>query len=600
MCERTIRACMRHGILAALAMSSAGLPALAEESKEAPPAATTGTAEPVGRTGMTVNGTVHPHGAVTSCFFEYGPTSEYGKKTPPAFLPPKLAAHYVESWDQNAGGWQGGMDGKGLTHQTEEGAAGGFLRFTEPSGNDPNHVDGIGTLHLCKYMYPGPLLGAGNQSIMLGGGDPDLRDAKVSLKVRGNAWKPNGTELVWWTQSQSNIEKLYDPSWRRANWAYTGHSLSDLLRSGKWEHAEYRLLNDSTQWTYGGNNLAQNRPNYEYWPIDLAQRHLNNDFFHLLTFIDPNRPPQGSIDFDQLVVTYRNYSLLIPSNGGRLVASPKGAPDDAGTLTDGWRFGNRKMWRSAASPKEPQVFEWTFERPVSIEKVQIHQNVEFPAKSVEVILAGDGVAMMTTRITLPAEWPQGPNFAFAQAALKQADVRSLKLVITEGYKPDAWGLGEVEVFGSGATMQPEDEPNHVNTDITGLEPGKTYHYRLVAVNPHGTTAGEDRTFTTPAGDAPHVVTGRAIRITPKSATLEGRVTAFGRKTEYWYEYGPNANYGKRTPALYAGLQQTPRTSLAELGELSPGTTYHYRIVARNDTGTSEGTDRTFQTTSAEP
>ena len=36
----------------------------------------------------------------------------------------------------------------------------------------------------------------------------------------------------------------------------------------------------------------------------------------------------------------------------------------------------------------------------------------------------------------------------------------------------------------------------VNQTITGLSPGATYHYRLIARNAAGTTNGQDETFTT--------------------------------------------------------------------------------------------------------
>src|SRR5699024_4551843 len=161
-------------------------------------------------------------------------------------------------------------------------AARGFVRFAEPSGDDPNNDDGIGTLHLAKFVYPGRLY----NSLFLGGGDPDLRDARVALHVRGNGRQPNASEPVWWTPRQRNIEVMDGPDWRRANWAYTGFNLTDFLLSGKWEKVEYRLRNDAEAWTYGGDNRAQKRPNYAYWPIDESQRHLNCNFFHLLAFVD--------------------------------------------------------------------------------------------------------------------------------------------------------------------------------------------------------------------------------------------------------------------------------------------------------------------------
>ena len=52
------------------------------------------------------------------------------------------------------------------------------------------------------------------------------------VSVRGHDWKPNGTELLWWTQSQKNIDVLNGPGWVRPNWAYTGFFLTDALRDG--------------------------------------------------------------------------------------------------------------------------------------------------------------------------------------------------------------------------------------------------------------------------------------------------------------------------------------------------------------------------------
>src|SRR5688572_5444231 len=240
---------------------------------------------------MNVSGAVHPHGRATDFYFEYGPTTRYGSATTPAALPPRLAAFYRETWDDGMGGWTGGLSGKDLAHHPADGARGGFVRFSEPSGHDHNHDDGIGTLHLAQYLYPG-LMG----NLRLGGGEPDLRDAKVSLHVRGNDFVANGSELLWWTQSQSNPEHGFDqPGWRRANWAYTGFTLTDHLRSGRWERVEYRLRNDPAHWSYAGNNRKQQSfERYSYWPINDAQQHANIDFFHLLAFVDPANPPRGS------------------------------------------------------------------------------------------------------------------------------------------------------------------------------------------------------------------------------------------------------------------------------------------------------------------
>ena len=45
------------------------------------------------------------------------------------------------------------------------------------------------------------------------------------------------------------------------------------------------------------------------------------------------------------------------------------------------------------------------------------------------------------------------------------------------------------------------DPAAASANLSGLRQGTTYHYRLVAINAHATTASADRTFTTPFLDA---------------------------------------------------------------------------------------------------
>jgi hypothetical protein len=557
------------------------------------PVVTTGEATALGLTGSSVNGTVHPQGASTTYWFEYGKSAAYGAKTPARSLPPRLAAYYHESWDRGLGGWETWLK---ASHSASGGPAGGYINLAEPSNNDHNHDDGIGTLHLVKFLYPGPMNPA---TMVLAAGDPDLRDARVTIWTRGHDWKPNGSEMVWWTQSQSNPELGNDAGWRRANWAYTGYSLNDALADGAWHKVSYRLLNDTTRWTYGGNNptaQGESAVRYAYWSIDSAQEHLNGDFFHLAAYVDVKNPPSGSVDFDEFELVYRNESLVFPSNGGRLVKSPESPGEDAARLTDGWRNGKGHVWRSGASPKAPLEFVYGFAKPVTIQAVEVHQNPEWPAKEVEVLASADGASYAPlATLVLPEKSDKGDNFLLAVKTGLSAPARSLKLLVRSGYRPERWGLGEIEVFGTGATMLPENEPNHVNTDLTGLEPGATYHYRLVASSARGTTRGADRVFTTPADSRPLAATGPATRIGPSSARLEARVNALGHKTRFWFEYGPDARYGLKSAEGYAGLQITPRSSYATLTDLRPGTTYHYRVVASSESGSAQGADRTFRT-----
>jgi plastocyanin len=133
-------------------------------------------------------------------------------------------------------------------------------------------------------------------------------------------------------------------------------------------------------------------------------------------------------------------------------------------------------------------------------------------------------------------------------------------------------------------------------DITGLSPATTYHFRLVATNTTGTTEGADRTFKTLApATAPDAITDPADSITPVAATLRGRATPNGDATTYFFEYGATAVYGQKTPVKSAGGGATSVNVNAALTGLTPETTYHFRLVAKNGVGEDSGIDRTFTT-----
>ncbi len=85
--------------------------------------------------------------------------------------------------------------------------------------------------------------------------------------------------------------------------------------------------------------------------------------------------------------------------------------------------------------------------------------------------------------------------------------------------------GRTPAYGSSTAAAPAGSgaaPVGGSATITGLAPGTTYHYRLVASNGDGTAYGADRTFVTLPGSAPppqlHVTVSRTARYF-SSATL---------------------------------------------------------------------------------
>jgi phosphodiesterase/alkaline phosphatase D-like protein len=141
----------------------------------------------------------------------------------------------------------------------------------------------------------------------------------------------------------------------------------------------------------------------------------------------------------------------------------------------------------------------------------------------------------------------------------------------------------------------EDAGGHtVSSLLSGLTPGATYHYRVVAVNFNGVTNGPDGTFTTP--NAPTVTAGAAVNVSPTSATLTAGIRPGLRSTTYHFEYGPTASYGTSTrESSPIGSDTAVHSVAAGISGLSAATTYHFRAVATNAIGTSDGPDQTFVT-----
>ncbi|HEY2319666.1 MAG TPA: hypothetical protein VGH67_15270 [Solirubrobacteraceae bacterium] len=80
-----------------------------------------------------------------------------------------------------------------------------------------------------------------------------------------------------------------------------------------------------------------------------------------------------------------------------------------------------------------------------------------------------------------------------------------------------------------------------------------------------------------------------------TASLTGGVYPNGLDTTYYWQYGLSTAYGQQTTPVDVGAGQAPVAAPASLGGLTPGATYHYRLVASNSDGTDYGYDYTLTT-----
>lgn len=101
------------------------------------------------------------------------------------------------------------------------------------------------------------------------------------------------------------------------------------------------------------------------------------------------------------------------------------------------------------------------------------------------------------------------------------------------------------------------------------------------------------TVRAPAITAPRATTGDATNVTTTSATLNGVVNPSGAATTYRFEYGETSAYGAQTAETSVGAGRDNRVVSANITGLQPGRTYHVRLVATNQVGTTRAEDKTF-------
>jgi hypothetical protein len=173
--------------------------------------------------------------------------------------------------------------------------------------------------------------------------------------------------------------------------------------------------------------------------------------------------------------------------------------------------------------------------------------------------------------------------------------------------------------GGGTLPETVGNPCPVSAEISGLQSGVTYYYRVVAKNEvtkHTQNANKGAPVYGPIESvtpfrAPAATTGVAESITETTAALSGEVNPEGAPVTYYFAYVSEARYraaqeqGASNP--YAEGERTESRALnasdgaqavgpVQADDLLPGETYHYALVATNQYGIqSVGTGRVFTT-----
>jgi LPXTG-site transpeptidase (sortase) family protein len=129
-----------------------------------------------------------------------------------------------------------------------------------------------------------------------------------------------------------------------------------------------------------------------------------------------------------------------------------------------------------------------------------------------------------------------------------------------------------------------------------LAPGDTVEFSYV----YGLNLADvDAALGSSLTSEPTAITENASGVTQSGAQLNGTVNPKDDSTSVVFEYGLDTSYGNLITADQSPVAGTDNVSVsASLSGLSSETAYHYRVVATNSAGTTQGLDQTF-TTSAQ-
>lgn len=202
------------------------------------------------------------------------------------------------------------------------------------------------------------------------------------------------------------------------------------------------------------------------------------------------------------------------------------------------------------------------------------------------------------------------HFEYVTEAAFEQNVQAHNGLESEGFADLSSG-GQAPCVPSAGGIASDDSFHAVRASLAGLASGTTYRYRLVAHSEGtegGTAASASLAFTAPQAPS---VSATAENVSSRFADLHATIGPLGADTTYYFQYIDAAGYhaGALDPyATGATIPTTPadigaggptggalESVVQHVGGLTPGTVYHFRVVAHNEYGTSASEDRTFTT-----
>lgn len=161
-------------------------------------------------------------------------------------------------------------------------------------------------------------------------------------------------------------------------------------------------------------------------------------------------------------------------------------------------------------------------------------------------------------------------------------------------------IGTVTLTGTGAgqfsitTVPTASIPAGGSTTlgITYLAGASGVHDAVVSI-PNSSAGTPSFTFSTGGRTVGIALTDAATSVTNATATLQGTVYPSGASATYYFQYGPDTNYGSFTPTNTLPASNFFYAVNNVISGFTPGITNHYRLVVTNGAGIFYGDDVAF-------
>ena len=173
------------------------------------------------------------------------------------------------------------------------------------------------------------------------------------------------------------------------------------------------------------------------------------------------------------------------------------------------------------------------------------------------------------------------------------------VTVTKSKPPSGGEFQAATSLPEGTTVAPGEEL----TEEVVFAPKSTGPAQGVwVINGSGTSGLIEVHFSGEGTSAPAVETGSASSVGQTGAVLTGTVNPNGEAvSDCHFEYGTSPLYGSNAPCnVLPGSGSSAVAVSSSLSGLSPQTTYYFRLVARNGTGTSPGAPQQFSTSHPAP